>query len=567
MKKKILIVLVFALGMIAEVANADFTFGIPTSLGQTVNSSYNDFNPNISADGLSLYFISNRTGGIGGTGMYDGCDIWVTTRETTDEPWGIPANLGPTINTPGGEFGVSISSDGLSLYFDMWQPGSSNSEDLYVATRATIDDDWSNPVSLGPTVNSSADDCYVNISADELALYFTSNRSGKYALWVTRRETIHDPWGTPVNLGPTVNSAAGQGHPGISSDSRVFFFTSSLRSGGYGNEDIWMTRRATTDESWGEPVNLGPTINSSVWEGFPNVSADGSTLYFRYSQTGRYQGGDIWQAPIIPIVDLNADGIVDAADMCIMVDYWGTDEPLCDIGPMPWGDGVVDVEDLKVLAEHLFEEVPLPGLIAHWKFDETEGFEAQNSIGPQNGFLFGDPIWHPAGGKKDGALELDGIDDYVITASVLNPADGAFSVFAWIKGGAPGQVIISQADGAGTGETWLGIDTLEGNLMTGLVPPSGRTPSTPLVSESMITDGNWHHIGHVWDGSCRTLYVDSTIAATDTEVLDPLEFSNGGLYFGTSKTLEAGTFFSGLIDDIRIYNQTLSPEQIATLAQ
>ena len=83
----------------------------------------------------------------------------------------------------------------------------------------------------------------------------------------------------------------------------------------------------------------------------------------------------------------------------------------------------------------------------------------------------------------------------------------------------------------------------------------------------MITDGDWHHIGHVWDGSCRALYVDGTIAATDTEALDPLESSNGGLYFGTSKTLEAGTFFSGLMDEVRIYNQTLSPEQIATLGQ
>jgi len=61
---------------------------------------------------------------------------------------------------------------------------------------------------------------------------------------------------------------------------------------------------------------------------------------------------------VIPIVDFNGDGIVDAADMCMMVDYWGTDTPLCDIGPMPWGDGIVDVQDLIVLAEHLFEEIP-----------------------------------------------------------------------------------------------------------------------------------------------------------------------------------------------------------------
>jgi hypothetical protein len=87
-------------------------------------------------------------------------------------------------------------------------------------------------------------------------------------------------------------------------------------------------------------------------------SPDGSTLFFRSNRKGGSGGHDIWQASIEPIVDLNADGIVDALDMCIIVDHWGTDEPLCDIGPMPWGDGIVDIQDLIVLAEHLFEEVP-----------------------------------------------------------------------------------------------------------------------------------------------------------------------------------------------------------------
>jgi N-acetylneuraminic acid mutarotase len=58
------------------------------------------------------------------------------------------------------------------------------------------------------------------------------------------------------------------------------------------------------------------------------------------------------------IVDFNGDGIVDSADVSLMIDYWGTDEPLYDIGPMPWGDGIVDVQDLIVLAGHLFEEFP-----------------------------------------------------------------------------------------------------------------------------------------------------------------------------------------------------------------
>jgi predicted secreted protein len=59
-----------------------------------------------------------------------------------------------------------------------------------------------------------------------------------------------------------------------------------------------------------------------------------------------------------PLPDFNGDGIVDATDICMMVDYWGTDESLYDIAPPPFGDGVVDVEDLIVLAEHLFEVYP-----------------------------------------------------------------------------------------------------------------------------------------------------------------------------------------------------------------
>jgi hypothetical protein len=121
-----------------------------------------------------------------------------------------------------------------------------------------------------------------------------------------------------------------------------------------------MTTRTTTNDDWTEPVNIGPPVNVSIISDIsPVVSSDGRTLYFSsYARIGNYGAWDIWQAPIIPIVDLNSDGIVDATDMCIVVDNWGTDNSLCDIGPMPWGDGIVDVQDLIVLAEHLFEEFP-----------------------------------------------------------------------------------------------------------------------------------------------------------------------------------------------------------------
>ena len=231
-----------------------------------------------------------------------------------------------------------------------------------------------------------------------------------------------------------------------------------------------------------------------------------------------------------------------------MVDHWGTDAPLYDIGPMPWGDGVVDVEDMKVLAEHLFT---YPGAVAYWILNESEGNIAYDSVGICNGTLMGGPVWQPNDGMEGAALQFDGIDGYIITDSILNPADGAFSIFAWINGGAPGQVILSQTDH----ENWLLADSSGGNLMTEL-KGSGRTAGD-LPSQTVITDGNWHRIGLVWDGSYRTLYVDDVAVAEDTQ--EGIESSSNGLYIGNSKALAPGTFFSGLIDDIRIYNRAVSP--------
>ncbi|MBN2593580.1 MAG: hypothetical protein JXA81_08750 [Sedimentisphaerales bacterium] len=270
------------------------------------------------------------------------------------------------------------------------------------------------------------------------------------------------------------------------------------------------------------------------------------------------------------VVDFNGDGIVDAKDMCIMIDYWGTDEPLYDIAPPPFGDGTVDVHDLILLAEHLFEEIYPPELIAYWKLDETEGDIALNSVSDNHGLLNGSPAWQPETGKIDGALEFDGIDDYIDAGFVLNPASGPFSVLAWIKGGAPGQVIIAQIDGTGTGEIWLGADASAGNLMTGLVPPpAGRFVPQPLISETIITDGQWHHAAFVWDGGYRILYVDGIEAARDTAAQNPLKSATGGIIIGAGKSLDAdaGTLFSDLIDDIRIYNIAPSAEKIAVMAQ
>ncbi len=78
-----------------------------------------------------------------------------------------------------------------------------------------------------------------------------------------------------------------------------------------------------------------------------------------------------------------------------------------------------------------------------------------------------------------------------------------------------------------------------------------------LPSQAFITDGNWHRIGLVWDGSNRALYVDGVAVAEDTQA--NLEGLYNGLYIGTGKAMEPGSFWSGLIDDVRIYNRAVTP--------
>ena len=133
---------------------------------------------------------------------------------------------------------------------------------------------------------------------------------------------------------------------------------------------------------------------------------------------------------------------------------------------------------------------------------------------------------------------------------ILNPTVGPFSVIAWVNGGLPGQVVISQQ---GT-TNWLAVDD-DGYLMTEL-RATGRSGG-PLHSQTIITDGFWHRVGFVWDGAHRTLYVDDIVAAEDAQ--DGLESSNSGLYIGTGKAVEPGTFWSGLIDDVRIYKRAVAP--------
>ena len=131
--------------------------------------------PFISRDGKSFYMASNRPGGLGGI------DIWVSTRASTSDPWGAPVNVGAPVNSAANDFCPTISRDGHEFFFVSNRPGwcgSAQNDDIYAATRASTSDPWSTPVNLGPSVNSDASETRPSLSWDGTTLYFGSDRSG-----------------------------------------------------------------------------------------------------------------------------------------------------------------------------------------------------------------------------------------------------------------------------------------------------------------------------------------------------------------------------------------------------
>ena len=179
------------------------------------------------------------------------------------------------------------------------------------ASRQAADDsprfsDWSEPVNLGPIVNSPFADFDPFVSKDGLSLYFAAGTArgagcGGFDIWVLQRASVNDPWGPARNLGPTINTAAREDKVALSPDGHRLYFASN-RPGGLGDFDLYVSRRRDKrdDFGWEPPVNLGSAINSTASEESPVTFVEG-TLYFSSNRRDPTAGGngdfDIYASP------------------------------------------------------------------------------------------------------------------------------------------------------------------------------------------------------------------------------------------------------------------------------
>jgi WD40-like Beta Propeller Repeat len=269
----------------------------PMNLGPIVNSSADDFHPAISHNGLSLYITSARPGGSGPN------DIWVSQRDSLDDPWGPPQNLGSNINTADDEFAPDFSPDGHWLFFSSGRPpGTNDAPEIWVSYRKDVDDDfgWQRAVKLPgeinvPGLDDNAPTFFHDHETGITSIYFNSSLRkdgpGDFDIYVSAQR----PNGTfgRAKVVQELCSPNRDTRTAIRRDGLEMFITSN-RPDGSGKIDLWVATRETTLDPWLPPVNLGPTINTAFNDGGPALSCDGTTLYFYSDRPGGSGGRDLY---------------------------------------------------------------------------------------------------------------------------------------------------------------------------------------------------------------------------------------------------------------------------------
>lgn len=228
-----------------------------------------------SPDGLSLYFASNRPGGVGGL------DIWVAHRASKDAPLGDPVNLGP-VN--------SIADDvcptpvrGKGLFFISARDGGFGGGDIYFA-RLNPAHDWTAPMNLGSGVNSALGEAGPSyFEADGHAfLYFSSGAANGADIYASQQAS-NGSFGPRASV-TELNSDFGDFRPNVRKDGLEMVFDSN-RSDTYGGQDLYTATRESVDDPWSAPINL-VNLNTTSDELRGSFSWDGSMLYFGSNRPG-----------------------------------------------------------------------------------------------------------------------------------------------------------------------------------------------------------------------------------------------------------------------------------------
>ncbi len=279
-------------------ATGEWEWQIQEPLGPNINSPRSEWGADMTADGLTLVFSSERDGGlVGPDGEFNKGDLWLATRSSTEEPWSRPVNLGAAINTRGREVSPTISPDGLTLNFTRLYKGGK----LMTATRPTITAPWSEAVDWDKGTLKL--DANPELAHDGLTLLSSKIRKKSTGekpirdIWIGRRSSLQEPWseGMLTPLAAPVSTDKSEGEGTLSEDGRLLFFTRTITEKPQKNQ-IFMATRDSWDAPWSDPVPLAP---KDLQDGrAPRLLPGGKTLLFISHRPGGEGRLDIWLAKL-----------------------------------------------------------------------------------------------------------------------------------------------------------------------------------------------------------------------------------------------------------------------------
>ena len=292
----------------------------------SINSTYDEFNPMLSPDGTTLY-VTRRGHASNIAGVIDQGDIWYA--RSTQEGWTPLIHAGDVINHQGLNGVVGFSADGQRMYllnyFDSDGNGGGNLRQG-ISVSSLVGGEWTKPERLSiKFFQNNSSHLSATISKDEKILIISMasfTTEGNEDLYVSFKKE-NGEWTQPKGLGNTVNTFAEEWTPFLASDNRTLYFASNGFEG-FGSRDIYMTKRNEGSWiNWSTPVNLGETINTEGVELGFYVPLNSKEAYFSTTQNSEGMG-DIFRYPL-------ADQFLDRADdQTIIVQVKENDKSLID---------------------------------------------------------------------------------------------------------------------------------------------------------------------------------------------------------------------------------------------
>ncbi|BAV08749.1 WD40-like Beta Propeller Repeat [Filimonas lacunae] len=282
----------FAVNYAATHKDSSYVFA-PINLGDSINTEKNEFYPSFTIDD-SLFVFTRHGEGV----REDFIESTLLHSPDRYSKWEV---INGSINVEPSKGAINISQDGEWLLFagNFANQGLGNF-DLYISYNTP--EGWSEPVNLGPNVNTDFWESAPTISPDKNALYFSSSRPGGYGgkdLYVSYRQP-NGRWSRAVNMGPSINTRGDEQAPFIHADNMSLYFTSDGLPG-YGSADIFIARKQS-DGSWGTPENLGYPINTIEHEGTLYVASNGITAYYASDRSDSRGGLDLYRFDMRPEV-------------------------------------------------------------------------------------------------------------------------------------------------------------------------------------------------------------------------------------------------------------------------